>query len=90
METMTALSRQYRLEAAKISLAIQKLEQQRAALPPGEARAGTALRNRRQILETMLRELREVSRYLEHYYDAQGREYFPCLSGMAVRTGVEP
>lgn len=89
METMTDLSRQYRLEAARISLAMQKLQRRRACLPAEETKARAELRDRQRMMEAMLRELREVSRYLEHYYDAQSREYFPSLSGMVVQTGVE-
>lgn len=73
--SLKEMSRQYRLETARLKVRIADLhEQKRKAKTAEESRA---LDNRLTALTAMFRDTREMSRYLEHYYDGEAGEYWP-------------
>ncbi|MEG1492470.1 MAG: hypothetical protein RR394_09475 [Oscillospiraceae bacterium] len=80
MATIQELSRQYRRECAKLRIVIEDLKN----VIPTDGRTWHEIERRRRILEEMLRELRDISQYLEHYDDATAREFYYNLSGMKV------
>lgn len=81
--SMEELSREYRTQCARLRLRIMELEGMKSAVPFGEKRE--ELESRQRSLAGLLRETREVSQYLEHYYDERARDYEYNLSGMLVR-----
>ncbi len=85
--SMGELSREYRTQCARLRLRIKELEGMKSAIPFGER--WEELERRQRSLLGLLRETREVSQYLEHYYDERAREYGYSLSGMLVRKGED-
>lgn len=85
--SLDELSREYRTECARLRLRIKELERMKNTIPLGEI--WEEIDRRQKSLSQLLKETREVSQYLEHYYDEKAREYGYSLSGMLVRKGED-
>ncbi len=85
--SMEELSREYRTQCARLRLRIKELERMKDTIPFGVT--WEEIERRQKSLAQLLKETREVSQYLEHYYDERAREYGYSLSGMLVRKGED-
>jgi len=85
--SMEKLSREYRTECARLRLRIKELERMKNTIPFGVT--WDEIERRQKSLVQLLKETREVSQYLEHYYDERAREYGYSMSGMLVRKGED-
>ncbi|MEG2526290.1 MAG: hypothetical protein RSA62_03630 [Oscillospiraceae bacterium] len=59
------------------------LQKQKAEIPM-DGRTWYDIEIRQKTLSKMIRELRELSQYLEHYYDGEARNYYYNMSNISV------
>lgn len=84
---MHELSREYRVEAAKLRIAVSDTKR--------HLQMATDLHERLRLqadltrLTAMLRDTREVSRYLAHYYGPESADCFPSWRTEAAGQGAQ-